>query len=461
MRVAWLARRRASFFGRYRPVFRIEPMSTFPTLDAWLSHLESAHPVGIDMGLTRIGKVKAALGLEFACPVITVGGTNGKGSTCAFIETILVRAGYKVGCHTSPHLLEFNERARVNGENVTDDALLPHFEAVEAARLSLPEPVSLTYFEFTTLAILHLFASRGLDAVILEVGLGGRLDAVNVIDTDCAVVTSIDIDHTEYLGDTREKIAFEKAGIFRPGKPAICGDPAAPQTLIDHAEAIGADLWLVGRDFRYEAQSGTERQQWSYIGRERRYPALAYPALRGANQLINASAALAALEALRGRLPVSAQDIRLGLANVELPGRFQVLPGKPAIVLDVAHNPHAAAVLAQNLGNMGYFPYTYAVFGAMRDKDIAGVLQHLKGEIDHWCVTDLPLPRAASAEQLEAALREAGVEDGPDRSVTRFASPADAFREARKRSSDDDRIVVFGSFYTVAGVMAHRKSQQH
>ncbi|AYZ64048.1 bifunctional tetrahydrofolate synthase/dihydrofolate synthase [Burkholderia multivorans] len=436
-------------------------MSTFPTLDAWLSHLERAHPVGIDMGLTRIGQVKAALGLEFACPVITVGGTNGKGSTCAFLETILVRAGYKVGCHTSPHLLAFNERARVNGETVADDELLPHFEAVEAARTSLPEPVSLTYFEFTTLAILHLFAARGLDAVILEVGLGGRLDAVNIIDTDCAIVTSIDIDHTEYLGDTREKIAFEKAGIFRPGKPAICGDPAVPQTLIDHADAIGADLWLVGRDFRYEAQPGAERQQWSYLGRDKRYPALAYPALRGANQLINASAALAALESLRAVLPVSAQDIRLGLANVELPGRFQVLPGKPAIVLDVAHNPHAAAVLAQNLGNMGFFPYTYAVFGAMHDKDIDGVLRHLKGEIDHWCVTDLPLPRAASAEQLEAALRHAGVEDGPDSSVTRHASPADAFRDALKRASENDRIVVFGSFHTVAGVMAYRKSQQH
>ncbi|AOK55878.1 bifunctional tetrahydrofolate synthase/dihydrofolate synthase [Burkholderia stagnalis] len=436
-------------------------MSTFPTLDAWLSHLERAHPVGIDMGLARIGQVKAALGLEFACPVITVGGTNGKGSTCAFLETILVRAGYKVGCHTSPHLLEFNERARVNGQTVTDDELLPHFEAVEAARTSLPEPVSLTYFEFTTLAILHLFASRGLDAVILEVGLGGRLDAVNIIDTDCAIVTSIDIDHTEYLGDTREQIAFEKAGIFRPGKPAICGDPAAPQTLVDHAEAIGADLWLVGRDFRYEAQPGAERQQWSYLGRDKRYPALAYPALRGANQLINASAALAALESLRAVLPVSAQDIRLGLANVELPGRFQVLPGKPAIVLDVAHNPHAAAVLAQNLGNMGFFPYTYAVFGAMHDKDIDGVLHHLKGEIDHWCVTDLPLPRAASAEQLEAALRHAGVEDGADSSVTRYTSPADAFRDALKRASENDRIVVFGSFHTVAGVMAYRKSQQH
>ncbi|MGF6721395.1 dihydrofolate synthase/folylpolyglutamate synthase [Paraburkholderia sp. GAS41] len=436
-------------------------MTPFPTLDAWLTHLESSHPVGIDMGLTRIGKVRDALQLSFDCPVITVGGTNGKGSTCAILETILLRAGYRVGCHTSPHLLSFNERARVNGAMASDADLVPHFEAVEAARLSLAEPVSLTYFEFTTLAIMHLFASRGLDAVILEVGLGGRLDAVNILDTDCAIITSIDIDHTEYLGDTREKIAFEKAGIFRAGKPAICADPVPPQTLIDHAEQIGADLWLFGRDFRYEGQAGSERQQWNYVGRSMRRSALAYPALRGANQLINTSAALAGLEALRDRLPVSAQDIRLGLANVELPGRFQVLPGKPSIVLDVGHNPHAAAVLSQNLGNMGYFPYTYAVFGAMHDKDIAGVIEHLKGEIDHWCVTDLPSPRAASAQDLEAVLRECGVAEGADSSVTRYASPADAFHDALKRASENDRIVVFGSFYTVAGVMSYRKSQQH
>ncbi|CDY74427.1 Dihydrofolate synthase @ Folylpolyglutamate synthase [Caballeronia glathei] len=436
-------------------------MTTFPTLDAWLAHLESAHPVGIDMGLARIGRVKDALGLSFDCPVITVGGTNGKGSTCAILETILLRAGYRVGCHTSPHLLAFNERARVNGADASDADLLEHFEAVEKARASLTEPVSLTYFEFTTLAILRLFASRGLDAVILEVGLGGRLDAVNIIDTDCAIVTSIDIDHTEYLGDTREKIGFEKAGIFRAGKPAVCGDPSPPQSLIDHARTVGADLWLVGRDFRYEAQPGNERQQWSYIGRSQRRAALAYPALRGANQLINTSAALAALEALRERIPVSAQDIRLGLANVELPGRFQVLPGKPQIILDVAHNPHAAAVLAQNLGNMGYFPYTYAVFGAMGDKDIAGVVSEVRGEIDHWNVTGLPTPRAASPGALETALRDAGVNDSADSSVTRFAAPAEAFQDALKRASENDRILVFGSFYTVAGVMAYRKSQHH
>ncbi|POR54694.1 dihydrofolate synthase/folylpolyglutamate synthase [Paraburkholderia eburnea] len=436
-------------------------MSTFPTLDAWLTHLETAHPVGIDMGLGRIGQVKDALNLKFECPIFTVGGTNGKGSTCAILETILLKAGYHVGCHTSPHLLSFNERARIDGLQASDADLLPHFEAVEAARNALATPVSLTYFEFTTLAIMHLFASRGLDAVIFEVGLGGRLDAVNILDADCAIVTSIDLDHTEYLGDTREKIAFEKAGIFRAGRPAICSDPLPPQTLIDHAEAIGAELWLFGRDFRYEGAPGNERQQWSYVGPTQRRSALAYPALRGANQLINTSAALAALESMRDRLPVSAQDIRLGLANVELPGRFQVLPGKPAIIFDVGHNPHAAAVLGQNLGSMGYFPYTYAVFGAMRDKDIAGVIGHLKDEVDHWCVTGLPGPRAASAQELEEVLREAGVEDGDDSSVTRYETPAEAFQDALKRATENDRIVVFGSFLTVAGVMAWRKSQQH
>ncbi|BCG03975.1 hypothetical protein PPGU19_085430 (plasmid) [Paraburkholderia sp. PGU19] len=217
----------------------IESMTTFLTLEAWLAHLEAAQQGSPHMDLTRIAQVKNALGFSFDCPVITVSGTNGKGSACAILETILLRAGYRVGCYTSPHLLAFNERARINGADATDIDLLEQFEAVERARASLKQPVALTSFEFATLAILRLFASRGLDAVILEAGIGGRLDAVNVIDTDCAIVTSVDIDHTDYLGDTREKIGFEKAGIFREGKPAICGDPAPPQSLIDHAQAIG------------------------------------------------------------------------------------------------------------------------------------------------------------------------------------------------------------------------------
>lgn len=427
------------------------------TLADWLNRLEAMHPKAIDMGLERVAQVRDALGLRLDCPVITVGGTNGKGSTCAMLESVLLQAGYRVGLYTSPHLLHFNERARLDGEIVSDEALVEQFSAVEAAR----GDVSLTYFEFTTLAILRLFAQSGLDAVILEVGLGGRLDAVNVIDADVAIVTSVDIDHTEYLGVTREQIGFEKAGIFRSGRPAICSDPVPPESLLKHAQDIGADLWLLGRDFNYSG----DKQQWNYGGRKVRRSALGYPGLRGANQLLNACAALAALEALRDRLPLGAQEVRSGLALVELPGRFQVLPGRPTVVLDVAHNPHAAGALAQNLGNMGFHPYTFAVFGAMADKDIDGIIAHMKPHIDHWCVCDLPLARAASAASIAERLSEAGVDAGgtpnAEHSIQAFSSPEAAYANARGRAGENDRIAVFGSFLTVAGVIAARKSEYH
>ena len=409
------------------------------------------------MGLERITRVKEALQLNFQALVFTVGGTNGKGSTCALLESVLLAASYKVGCHTSPHLLSFNERARVNGESVSDELLLEHFRAVELARASLPNPPTLTYFEFTTLAIMHLFATADLDAAILEVGLGGRLDAVNMIDTDCAIVTSIDLDHMEYLGDTREKIAFEKAGIFRSDKPAICADPVPPQSLIDHATSIGADLWLMGKDYNFQG----DKQQWGWAGRGKRFSGLGYPALRGANQLLNASAVIAALIAVRDRLPVGAQEIRNGMAWVELPGRFQVLPGQPTIILDVAHNPHASAALAQNLENMAYHPYTIAVFGAMADKDIDGVLKPMMDKIDFWYFCDLPTPRAASAESLAARLRSLGFKEGADSGIELFSSPALAFESALKKAGEGDRISVFGSFYTVAGVLAYRNAKAH
>jgi len=409
------------------------------------------------MGLERVKQVQERMSIAFDCPVITVGGTNGKGSACAMLESILLQAGYRVGLYTSPHLIDFNERARIGGEAVSDEMLVESFAAVEMAR----GDVSLTYFEFTTLAILRLFARAKLDAVILEVGLGGRLDAVNIVDADVAIVTSVDIDHTEYLGTTREEIGFEKAGTFRQGKVAICSDPMPPISLVRHAEAIGADLWLIGRDFNYAG----DKQQWNYGGRGQRRNSLGYPSLRGANQLLNASAALAALEALRNRLPVGAQEVRNGLVMVDLPGRFQVLPGKPTVILDVAHNPHAAATLAQNLDNMGFHPYTYAIFGAMQDKDIDGVIEQLKDRVDHWCVTDLPLPRAASGEQLKKKLLDAGVtpeyKSGSEKTIEVFASPAEAFANALSRAGENDRIAVFGSFLTVAGVMEARKSAFH
>lgn len=423
----------------------------FNNLNEWLSHLETAHPVGIDMGLTRINRVKDSLGLHFACPVITVGGTNGKGSTCAFLESILMAAGYRVGCHTSPHLLSFNERARINSQMVSDAQLLQAFSRVEDARCRISDAPTLTYFEFTTLAIMDLFANANLDVVILEVGMGGRLDAVNIVDADCAIVTSIDLDHMAYLGNTREAIAFEKAGIFRSKASAICGDPLPPQTLIDHANAIGTDLWLMGRDYSFEG----DKQQWGWHGRGKRFSGLSYPALRGANQLLNASAVIAALMAIRDRLPVSAQDIRNGLALVELPGRFQVLPGKPTVVLDVAHNPHAAATLAQSMEAMAYHPYTYAIFGAMSDKDIDGVLKPMIDLVDYWYCTDLPTPRAAAAKDLAKRIQAMGKE------ALVFSEPGKAFQSALDKAGEGDRIMVFGSFYTVAGVMAYRNNQAH
>ncbi|WP_460480903.1 bifunctional tetrahydrofolate synthase/dihydrofolate synthase [Comamonas humi] len=424
--------------------------TTFPTLDAWLAHCESLHPQAIDMGLARVSEVARRLQLRFDCPVITVAGTNGKGSTCAMLEAVALSAGYRTGVFTSPHLVHFEERCRLRGEIVTADELLPQFEEVEAARLAAPE-VSLSYFEFTTLAILRLMSLAKLDVAILEVGLGGRLDATNIIDADCAVITSIDLDHTELLGPDRDSIGREKAGIMRPGRPVIVSDPVPPQSVIDHAAAIGADLWRFGRDFNYDG----DQQQWSWAGRGRRYSGMAYPALRGANQLVNAAGVLAALEALRQRLPVTAQAVRNGLAMVELPGRFQIVPGEPTLVLDVGHNPHAIAALTANLDAMGYHPTTHAVFGAMHDKDLTPMLQKIGPVIDRWYFTDLPTPRAEKAAVLQQKWNALQMAAGGHRNVTTstHADPMQALQAALEAAEGADRIVVFGSFYTVGGVL--------
>ena len=424
----------------------------FDSLDGWLAHCERLHPRNIDMGLERVRAVAQRLGLHFSCPVITVAGTNGKGSTCAMLEAVALQAGYRTGVYTSPHLVHFEERCRIHGEIVPAGDLLPHFEAVERARTACDE-VSLTYFEFTTLAILHLMSQSRLDVAILEVGLGGRLDATNVVDADCAVITSIDIDHTEFLGPDRESIGREKAGIMRTGRPVIVGDPMAPQSVIDHAREIGADLWRFGHDFNYSG----DKQQWAWAGRGRRYAGLAYPALRGANQLVNASGALAALEALRERLPINAQAVRAGLALVELPGRFQIVPGQPTLVLDVAHNPHSVAALTANLDAMGFFPTTHAVFGAMADKDLAPMLARIGPVIDRWYFTSLPTPRAETAAVLQQKWNAVQMAAGGRRPVTTslHASPEQALAAAVAAADPADRIVVFGSFYTVGGVLQH------
>ena len=411
----------------------------------WLAHCERLHPKTIDMTLQRVAAVRDRLGLRFSAPVISVAGTNGKGSTCAMLECIALQSGFRVGLYIKPHLVHFEERCRVNGELASAESLLPHFEAVEAAR----QGVALTYFEFTTLVILRALAAAPLDLVILEVGLGGRLDAVNAIDADCAVITAIALDHTEFLGPDRESIGREKAGIMRAGRPVIVSDPQPPASLAACASAVGAELWQLGRDFNVQG----DKQQWAWSGRSKRFNGLAYPALRGANQLLNAAGALAAFEALRDRVPVTAQGVRNGLAMVELPGRFQIIPGQPTLVLDVAHNPHAVAALAQNLDQMAYFPRTHAVFGVMRDKDVAGLLKPLMPLIDHWYLSDLPTARAAGADELEQALRAAVPGTANALDISTHSAPDLALAAALERADPADRIVVFGSFYTVGGVL--------
>ena len=428
------------------------------TLPEWLAHCERLHPLTIDMGLERVRTVADRMGLTMPCPVITVAGTNGKGSTVAMLESILRAAGYRTGVYTSPHLVHFEERMRINGEAASAAAFVPGMEAVERARApaSGNEAVSLTYFEFTTLAVLWVLSQSGLDVVILEVGLGGRLDAVNIVDPDCAVITSIDLDHMELLGPDREAIGREKAGIMRAGRPVVVSDPVPPASVLAQAAALGADLWRAGVDFAVEG----DKQQWGWSGRGRRYSGLAYPALRGANQLVNAAGVLAALSALRAVLPVTAQAVRSGLATVELPGRFQIVPGQPALVLDVAHNGHAAAALAANLDAMSYFPATHAVFGAMADKELASIWARMHPLVDHWYFTDLPTPRAARGAALQAqwqAHERAVGAAGPARAVQQtshaFLDPAGALAAALAAADPADRIVVFGSFYTVGGVL--------
>ena len=438
-------------------------MTTPSTLAEWLAHCERLHPKTIDLSLERVQRVRARLSVDFACPVFTVAGTNGKGSTCAMLEAILRASGYRVGVYTSPHLVHFEERCRVDGEMIEAAQLLPHFAAVEAARAD----ETLTYFEFTTLVILRLLAGAELDAVVLEVGLGGRLDAVNLIDTDCAILTSIDLDHMDYLGPDRESIGREKAGILRPGRPAIVADPLPPRSVLDQAREIGVDLWRAGIDFNFQG----DPQQWGWAGRARRHHGLAYPALRGANQLLNASGVLAALEAMRPRLPVTAQAVRNGLAMVELPGRFQIVPGEPTLVLDVAHNPHAVSTLTANLDQMGYHPRTHAVFGAMKDKDIESMFARMLVLVDRWYFSALPTPRAASVEELVAlharalAARPAGLAPLPPHEPHgTYSAPRTALLAALDAADPADRIVVFGSFFTVGGVLADglpRRAARH
>jgi dihydrofolate synthase/folylpolyglutamate synthase len=410
-------------------------------LASWLAHLERLHPTAIDLGLDRVRAVRDRLGLQqLPFPVITVGGTNGKGSTCALLDAFLRCAGYRAGCYTSPHLARYNERVRIGGREASDEDLVRAFERVEAARAG----VTLTYFEFGTLAAALLFVEARVEAAVLEVGLGGRLDAVNAFDPDCAVVTSIGLDHLDYLGPTREHIGFEKAGIFRAQRPAVVSEPDPPASLLAQAAAAGAIAYLIDRDFG----ARPDGREWTYWSWRTRRASLPLPSLRGEHQLRNAAAGLAALDCMRERVPVDMGAIRRGLVEVELAGRFQVLPGRPVVVLDVAHNVQAAERLADSLARMGRFDHTLAVFSMLRDKDISGVVRALGSHIDRWLIAPSPGPRGIGVEGLQAALEQAGAG-----AIQSFASVEQAWSHARDAAGPDDRIVAFGSFLTVGAVL--------
>ena len=412
------------------------------TFHQWLEHIESLHHRSIDLSLDRVSSVWHALMLELGqsvlAPVITVGGTNGKGSTVHMLHSIFVQAGYRVGLYTSPHLVSFTERIKVNHDQVTASELCEIFALVENAR----QDTSLTYFEFATLAALCFFSKRSLDVVILEVGLGGRLDATNIIDSACSVITSIGIDHAQFLGKTREDIGCEKAGIMRQNQPVVIMEQDPPSSLLNYAKKVGARPFFLGQDF----STRRHQRQWDYHGIQTNRYALDFPALRGAVQVDNAAGALAVLELMSAKLPVSMSAIRQGLALVNLPGRFQVISGKPTVILDVAHNQEAVIHLAHTLKVIG-FRKVVAVFGAFEDKPVFGMMSCLKPYILSWYGCGLPSERACSLPKLENNFEQLGV------SYTLFDSPIDAFKHAWNEAEAETCILVFGSFITVGMVL--------
>jgi dihydrofolate synthase / folylpolyglutamate synthase len=430
----------------------------FNTLNDWLSWQETLHPAEIELGLARTSEVLARLELtqpDFT--LITVAGTNGKGSSVAMLESILLDAGYRVGSYTSPHLLTYNERIKLDGKPVADDVLCESFERIDQARVSQPaEYISLSYFEFGTLAAIDILHRADVDIAILEVGLGGRLDAVNVLDADVALITAIDVDHTDWLGNDRETIAREKAGIMRSGRPAVCADPQPPASLLEIAESLGAPLSLLGRDFFIE-QACIEREgdSWHWRGDQAEHKNLPLPALAGDFQLNNAAGVLAAMAALGPEFPVNAAAITEGLRSVTLPGRFQIMPGARLRIVDVAHNAQSAQALANSLRQQPCGGQTHAVLAMLADKDIDAVLAQLGPLVDHWYLAPLSVPRSATVAQLHTALSAAATTaSANDVSIESFDDVAAAYQAALATSAARDRIVVTGSFFTVAAVMA-------
>ncbi|WP_295540543.1 bifunctional tetrahydrofolate synthase/dihydrofolate synthase [uncultured Thiohalocapsa sp.] len=426
-----------------RPHSQAASPMRFDQLADWLAWQQTLHPSAIDLRLERVGAVWDTLGLgPFACPVVTVGGTNGKGSVVACLDAICRAAGHRTCAYTSPHLLRYNERIRLDGADATDAAICDAFARIDAARGDR----SLTYFEFATLAALTLFAGAAPDVVLLEVGLGGRLDAVNIIDADVAVVTSIGRDHMAWLGETPAQIAVEKAGIFRPGRPAIIGQAAAPPRLRERALELGAEPLQLGREFHWRLDTG----QWAWQGpQDRRREALPAPALRGRYQYDNASAAICALDCLRERLPLGNAALRQGLQRVRLPGRFTVLPGRPTWVLDVAHNAEAAQVLAQNLAALGCTGPRHAVVGLSADKEAVAVTSALARWVDRWHVVRAPGPRGMAEDVLAGAIAAAI----PGATPQAHASLDAAVAAIRGGLAEDACVLVFGSFTLVEAAL--------
>ncbi|MEL4425188.1 bifunctional tetrahydrofolate synthase/dihydrofolate synthase [Shewanella indica] len=404
-------------------------------LSVWLDYLLAIHPTEIDMGLERVTQVATRLGVQSlgSTKVITVAGTNGKGSTCRMLEQIMRAAGYRVGVYSSPHILNYNERVRIDGVDAPDSDFISAFEIIEAAR----GDTSLTFFEYATLAGLLLFKQAKLDLVILEVGLGGRLDATNIIDADVSVVTAIDLDHQAYLGDTRELVGREKAGIFRHNRPAIVGDAEMPASVVEVANEKGALLKAVGQAFCYKQTS----TGWDFCGEHWQFEGLPRPQL----PLPNAATSLAALEQLWPELSEAA--ICSGLASARLSGRMEHICEAPLIILDVAHNPHAARYLAQRLDELQAKGRVYGVCGMLKDKDIEGVMQALAPSIDSWLLVTLHNERGADAGRLRKALPE-----GCD--AREFEQMQDCWQYLKPKLGAEDVVIVFGSFYTVSGFKA-------
>ncbi len=412
------------------------------TLSQWLQHVEAGHDKVIDLGLDRMREMIKRMDLSFDCPIFTIGGTNGKGSTCAYIERSLIEAGYKVCEHTSPHIIRFNERARINGQTADDESLCRHFERVEQAR----DGLSLSYFEFTLLAILSLFKEESPDAMVMEIGLGGRLDAVNSLNPSASIVTNIGIDHTAYLGNTREEIGFEKACIYRSGKPAICSDTNPPETLVKYANKIRADLQLIGRDFFYEKNANC----WTFRNKQRILERLPLPKMHGEYQLRNASAAIQALLDMSPKLPVTFDAIGRALQTTQVEGRYWKISDKPIMILDVGHNPHAAEQLAKTLREEPIKGNTIAVCGMLKDKDRKSVCKAMSEVVDFWCLSDLPSERGGKASTLKKILIDLGFSP---KCVRTYPSVSEAIEEAKSVAKDTDRIIVFGSFLTVAAAI--------